>query len=298
MEFIDFLPNWIMTDAQPMANDTESATGIEMVAKVYGKTNEIVKTVNKFIADMETHIAEFETSTEANFEDFKTALRQEFQDFINIVELEMANGNASATNALAVANEAKDASAEALNNANEAKKESVNATASATNALAVANEAKDASAEAVFKMLKINVEAETDEVLINIPNRDGINEIIVEVITPCVYNGLSMKSGYSIGYIPEEDTTARYAFSRVTFDDESATKCYIRANLYKGSVWSANDAYATSDSTTKSITNSSNAITTLEMRKNLHALYLRDQSYGNDSPSKITAGTQITVRYR
>ena len=263
MEFIDFLPNWIMTDAQPMANDTESATGIEMVAKVYGKTNEIVKTVNKFIADMETHIAEFETSTEANFEDFKTALRQEFQDFINIVELEMANGNASATNALAVA-----------------------------------NEAKDASAEAVFKMLKINVEAETDEVLINIPNRDGINEIIVEVIAPCVYNGLSMKSGYSIGYIPEEDTTARYAFSRVTFDDESATKCYIRANLYKGSVWSANDAYATSDSTTKSITNSSNAITTLEMRKNLHALYLRDQSYGNDSPSKITAGTQITVRYR
>ena len=86
---IERLPHWIIPNKIPAFLEGESATAIEMVAKVYGKTNELIADYNEFVNAVNQHIDEFETSTEKNYELFTVGIRQEFQDFIDTVELKI-----------------------------------------------------------------------------------------------------------------------------------------------------------------------------------------------------------------
>lgn len=81
------LPIWVMNQNKPAIYDSESATAIEMVAKVYGAMQELIKEYNEFVKSCNTKINEFESASVEEYNVFKTALRQEFQDFIDVIDL-------------------------------------------------------------------------------------------------------------------------------------------------------------------------------------------------------------------
>lgn len=52
------LPHWVLTNNQPAFYDTESVTAIEMVAKIYGKMEELVNAYNDFVDEVNGHLTE------------------------------------------------------------------------------------------------------------------------------------------------------------------------------------------------------------------------------------------------
>lgn len=82
-------PKWDMTDTLPAFHDSESATAIEMVYKLYETINKLIEEHNSFIE----HVNEILTNNEIKFnhdlEIYATGLRQEFQDFIDTVDLKI-----------------------------------------------------------------------------------------------------------------------------------------------------------------------------------------------------------------
>lgn len=83
------LPHWCITDTHPAFYDTESATAIEMVAKLYGAINEIIEDYNKFVDNINKTIEDFESGITKDFNTFKIEMSQQFQDFIDTVELKL-----------------------------------------------------------------------------------------------------------------------------------------------------------------------------------------------------------------
>ena len=94
------LPNWCLTNEQPSFYDTESATAIEMVAKLYAKVKELIESHNTFTDEMTKAFEEFKQAVNDNFELFSTELRQEFQDFIDVVELKIKDQDAKIDDAV------------------------------------------------------------------------------------------------------------------------------------------------------------------------------------------------------
>ena len=54
------LPKWVLTNEYPAFYDTESVTAIEMVAKLYGKMEELITTYNEFVDEINKTIADFD----------------------------------------------------------------------------------------------------------------------------------------------------------------------------------------------------------------------------------------------
>lgn len=86
---IPLLPKWVLNSNNPAFYDTESATAIEMVAKLYGSMNTLIDDYNKFVDNTNQIITDFNESTTKDIESFKIAMRQEFQDFIDIVDMKI-----------------------------------------------------------------------------------------------------------------------------------------------------------------------------------------------------------------
>ena len=80
------LPHWVLPDKFPAFYESESATVLEMTAKLYKSMSDLVDEYNKFADDVNKDIEMFMSSTTQNLENFKSALQEEFQDFINDVE--------------------------------------------------------------------------------------------------------------------------------------------------------------------------------------------------------------------
>lgn len=85
------LPHWAVASKQPGFYDTESATAIDMTAKIYYKIQELIEHYNNWVDNTNQLIDEFTSSTNQDIETFKIALRQEFQDFIDVVDLKLAS---------------------------------------------------------------------------------------------------------------------------------------------------------------------------------------------------------------
>lgn len=83
------LPKWVLTNPRPSIYDSESATAIEMTAKLYGAMSELVDEYNLFTDKVNAEIEKFEKSTDADIELFKVSIRQEFEDFIGVVEMKL-----------------------------------------------------------------------------------------------------------------------------------------------------------------------------------------------------------------
>lgn len=83
------LPHWVLPDKFPALYDTESATAIEMTAKLYGAMNGLIDEYNKFVDGVNAEIEKFESDTNKDNDTFKIAMAQQFQDFIDVVELKL-----------------------------------------------------------------------------------------------------------------------------------------------------------------------------------------------------------------
>ena len=83
------LPLWVLPEKFPSIYDSESATAIEMVGKVYAKMRELVDSYNEFANEVNVEINQFVAQGEYDKETFKVAMSQRFQDFIDAVELKL-----------------------------------------------------------------------------------------------------------------------------------------------------------------------------------------------------------------
>jgi hypothetical protein len=87
------LPHWSIPDIHPAFYDTESATAIEMVAKLYATIQELIEEHNKFIGDSNTSDDEFNQEYEKDWEAFKLEIEQKLQNFMDLVELKLKAGD-------------------------------------------------------------------------------------------------------------------------------------------------------------------------------------------------------------
>lgn len=83
------LPHWVIPNKFPAFYDSESATAIEMTAKIYKHVENLIDDYNKFVENMNKAIDDFENGVTSDIELFKVSIRQEFQDFIDVVELKL-----------------------------------------------------------------------------------------------------------------------------------------------------------------------------------------------------------------
>ena len=91
---MQMLPKWVLPPSLPAVYDFESATALEMTAKIYGAMRTLIEEYNKFADTVNANIKEHQEKTDSEAELFGTGLRQEFQDFIDVVELELKKLNA------------------------------------------------------------------------------------------------------------------------------------------------------------------------------------------------------------
>lgn len=63
------LPNWILTDLQPAFYDTEAATVLELLSKIYGKMNELVEDYNLLTVDVNAAIDYMKDNLQSTVED-------------------------------------------------------------------------------------------------------------------------------------------------------------------------------------------------------------------------------------
>lgn len=85
------LPHWVLTDMFPAVYDTESVTAISMVAKLYGKMEELVADYNEFVDDINRYVEEFERGMIADFEKFKCCVMDTMSDYIKTIDMKIVS---------------------------------------------------------------------------------------------------------------------------------------------------------------------------------------------------------------
>lgn len=90
---IKLLPHWCLTDEHPAFYDTESKTAIQMVARLYGKMEELITDYNNFIDDINDAIQDFESSINQDFSTFQETINGIVNDFIIEINGKIADQN-------------------------------------------------------------------------------------------------------------------------------------------------------------------------------------------------------------
>jgi hypothetical protein len=80
---INPLPKWCIPDIHPAYFDHESATSIEMVAKLYGAIKTIIENYNSFIEDVETRLDNQDEKINETIGYIKANFSQALQDILN-----------------------------------------------------------------------------------------------------------------------------------------------------------------------------------------------------------------------
>lgn len=88
---IPLLPAWNLQPNRPTFYDTDSATMLELAAKMHAAFNEMVNDYNNFAVSVNNQMQMFIDSTEADQEAFQVGIRQEFQDFIDVINMKIKN---------------------------------------------------------------------------------------------------------------------------------------------------------------------------------------------------------------
>lgn len=83
---IERLPHWNLVNNYPAFHDVESKTAIEMVARVYGKMNELVDDYNKYVDEINKAIDDFENGITADYETFTTNITKIVHDYIAMID--------------------------------------------------------------------------------------------------------------------------------------------------------------------------------------------------------------------
>lgn len=80
------LPHWVLTNRNPAFYDMESVTAIEMVAKLYGKMEEMINDYNTFVDNVNQEIENFENDINSNFNCFKNNIIKIMNDYIETID--------------------------------------------------------------------------------------------------------------------------------------------------------------------------------------------------------------------
>ena len=83
------LPHWVLTDVHPAFNDVESVTAIEMVARLYGKMQELIDDYNSYVDQINEEIEKFETGMTESLEEFKECITGIVNDYIKSVDTKL-----------------------------------------------------------------------------------------------------------------------------------------------------------------------------------------------------------------
>lgn len=74
------LPKWVLTNEYPAFYDTESVTAIEMVAKLYGKMEDLITNYNEFVEEINKTMADFDDGIIADFDEFKNEVNEKLAE--------------------------------------------------------------------------------------------------------------------------------------------------------------------------------------------------------------------------
>lgn len=85
------LPHWVLTNRYPAINDSESATAIEMVARVYGKTEELIADYNEFVDRVNQTIIDYQNEMNENFDEFRNQIIETMNDYIDCIDMKIDN---------------------------------------------------------------------------------------------------------------------------------------------------------------------------------------------------------------
>lgn len=83
------LPKWSITDKWPAVYDSESATAIEMTAKLYAAMQEMIKEDNSYADEVNKIIEEFINSSNTNFEELKNCIKTAMDNHIQCIDTKM-----------------------------------------------------------------------------------------------------------------------------------------------------------------------------------------------------------------
>lgn len=83
---INLLPHWHLTNPQPAFYDLESATAVDMVAKIYGAMRELQSDYNTYVDEINKTIKEFVYSSEKNQECFMNKISKIVHDYIKMLD--------------------------------------------------------------------------------------------------------------------------------------------------------------------------------------------------------------------
>ena len=103
---IEPLPQWVLTDLQPSFYDIESVTAVKMVAKLYGKMEQLISDYNYFVDKINKNIEEFEDGMINDFDCFKNCIKKLIEDYIDSIDMIIANQNNRITESISAQNQA------------------------------------------------------------------------------------------------------------------------------------------------------------------------------------------------
>lgn len=83
------LPYWVLTEKYPAFSETESKTAVEMVARLYGKVQELIDDYNSFIDIINKNIVEFQSNTTQDLETFKVNLENLIHNYIKTLDMKI-----------------------------------------------------------------------------------------------------------------------------------------------------------------------------------------------------------------
>lgn len=94
------LPNWVIPNKFPALYDMESATAIEMVAKLYSSMQTLIDEYNNYVSTLNKNIDTFELDLQTANECFKTKIETYINNFINCLSIRTDKQDAIIKNAL------------------------------------------------------------------------------------------------------------------------------------------------------------------------------------------------------
>lgn len=83
---INKMPTWSYPNSAPAFKDTETLTAIRMVAKLYGKTQDLIKDYNEFAENIDKTIEDFESGIIKDSDEFKSEITKIVHDYIIMID--------------------------------------------------------------------------------------------------------------------------------------------------------------------------------------------------------------------
>lgn len=95
------LPRWALTKGYPASYDSESATAIEMVAKLYGAMSELISEYNEKIKAIADDVSATDHDIKNEMEQFKQCMISLMNEFSDVMSSEYIKNNKMISDTLA-----------------------------------------------------------------------------------------------------------------------------------------------------------------------------------------------------